>query len=63
MTCDHLEFGIKQHRNDKSEGLDAARDLADLPGAMRARIVGIELELGERTVGHLNSAPGPVDGV
>ena len=34
------------------------RDLADLPGAMRTRVLGVELELGNRTIGYLNSQAG-----
>src|SRR4029077_5997169 len=58
VTRYHPEVGVDQHRDDKSEGLDAARDLADLSGAMRARVLGIELELGDRMIGYLTSAPG-----
>jgi hypothetical protein len=38
-------------------------DLADLSLAMYARIARIELQLGERTVAHLDSTPGAVNRV
>ena len=60
MTDDYLATGIGQHRRDEAKRRDAVRNLADLSGAMRARVLGIELELGDRAIGYLNSAPGLV---
>lgn len=44
VAGDHFAVGVDQYRHIEPETLDAARDLADLPGAMRARVLGIELE-------------------
>src|ERR1700687_5881319 len=61
VPCDDLLLGIDQHRHDKSERLDAARNLADLSGRVYARIVRIKLQLGERTIDYLNSTSGLIE--
>ena len=45
VTGDHVALAVDQHRYDEAEGFDAARDLADLPWAVGARIIRIELQL------------------
>jgi hypothetical protein len=43
VSGDHLVFGIDQHRHVKTKGLDAARDLADLPGAVKPGVSRVKL--------------------
>jgi hypothetical protein len=45
VACDHLSLRVDQHRHVEAEGLDAARDLADLSWRMSARILRVEFEL------------------
>jgi hypothetical protein len=40
---DHLAPRVDQHRHIEPEGLDAGRDLADLPGGVEPRIVRVQL--------------------
>jgi hypothetical protein len=50
VSGNHLTLTVDQHRDVKSEGLDAARDLTDLLWTVCARISWIELQFGERPV-------------
>ena len=42
---DHLQVRVDQNGNVEPEGFNAPRDLADLPGAVEPRVLGIELEI------------------
>ena len=53
---DDLALRVNQHRHVEAEGLDTARDLAYLPGAMDARIFWVESQLGERPIDPLSRA-------
>jgi hypothetical protein len=61
VAGDHFAAGVDQYRYIEPERVDAARDLADLPGAVHAWVPGIELELGDRAIDHLNSSRGFID--
>src|ERR1700677_1401160 len=61
MAGDHFSLRVDQHRHVEAERLDAPRDLPDLPGAMRARVLRIELELGDRAISYLKSSLVPVE--
>src|ERR1700738_3308996 len=61
VAGDHFAVGVDQYRHIEPERVDAARDLADLPGAMRAWVLGIQLELGDRAIDHLNPSRGFID--
>jgi hypothetical protein len=52
-----LAIGIDQHWRVESEGLDATRNLADLPRAMPARIFGIWLQFGDQPVCYRDPPP------
>src|ERR1700730_2603185 len=61
VAGDHFAVGVDQYRHIEPERVDAARDLADLPRRMRARIPGIELDFGDRAIAHLDPSRGLVD--
>jgi hypothetical protein len=61
VAGDHFAVGVDQYWDIEPERVDAARDLADLPGRMRARVLGIELELGDQAIDHLNPSRGFVN--
>jgi ParB-like nuclease domain len=60
MAGDYFEIGVDQHRHIETEALYAARNLADLTRAMRARVVGVEFERGNRSIDELDPPSGSV---
>jgi hypothetical protein len=59
MTGQHSEVRVHQHRNIEAEGLNATRDLADLSWAVHTRVVGVQLQLEQRTVDDRDAAFSP----
>src|SRR6266436_2874326 len=59
MAGDDLALGVNQNRHVEAEGLDAARDLTNLPRAVRARVAWIELQFHQWPIDHCDR-PEPI---
>src|SRR5580692_3309296 len=56
MAGQHSEVRVHQHRNIEAEGLNATRNLADLSWAVHTRVVGVQLQLAQRSVDDRDAA-------
>jgi len=56
VTGQHSEVSVHQHRDIEAESFDTTRDLSDLSWAVNARVIGVQLQLVQRSVDDADAA-------